>query len=46
METFFDVELEKLGGATVFRGNLNIKDTKKLANNLSPFLKEILVIWS
>ena len=31
---------------TVFRGNLNIKDSKKLAINLSPFLKEILEIWS
>ena len=40
-----NAELEKLGGPTVFRGNLDIKDTKKLANNLSPFLKEILVIW-
>ena len=43
---FFDAELEKLGGQTVFRGNLEIKDSKKLANNLSPFLKEILEIWS
>ena len=43
---FFDAELEKLGGQTVFKGNLDIKDTKKLANNLSPFLKEILEIWS
>ena len=43
---FFDAELEKFGGQTVFRGNLNIKDSKKLANNLSPFLKEILEIWS
>lgn len=42
----FDAELEKLGGQTVFRGNPDIKDTKKLANNLSPFLKEILDIWS
>ena len=42
---FFDVELEKLGGQTVFRGNLDIKDRKKLANNFSPFLKEILEIW-
>ena len=41
---FFDAELEKLGGETVFRGNLDKKDTKKLANNLSPFLKEILEI--
>ena len=41
---FFDAELEKLGGQTVFRGNLDIKDSKKLANNLSPFLKEILEI--
>ena len=47
METFFfDAELEKLGGQTVFRGNLNIKDSKKLANNLSPFLKEIFELWS
>ena len=43
---FFDAELEKLGGQIVFRGNLDIKDSKKLANNLSPFLKEILEIWS
>ena len=43
---FFDTELEKLGGQIVFRGNLDVKDSKKLANNLSPFLKEILKIWS
>ena len=43
---FFDAEVEKLGGQTVFRGNLDIKDSKKFANNLSPFLKEILEIWS
>ena len=43
---FFHTKLKKLGGQTVFRGNLDIKDTKKLANNLSPFLKEILEIWS
>ena len=43
---FFDAELEKLGGQIVFRGNLDVKDSKKLANNLSPFLKEILEIWS
>ena len=30
----------------MFRGNLDIKDSKKLAINLSPFLKEILEIWS
>ena len=46
METFFDTELEKLRGQTVFRKNLNTKHSKKLANNLSPFLKEILEIWS
>jgi len=46
METFLDAELEKLGGQTVFRGNLDIQDSKKLANNLSPFLKEILELWS
>jgi len=43
---FFDADLEKLGGKTVFRGNLDIKDSKKLANvnNLNPFLKDILEI--
>ena len=46
METFFDAKLEKLGRQTFFRGNLDIKDTKKLDNNISPFLKEILEIWS
>ena len=43
---FFDAELEKLGGPTVFRGNLDLNDTKKLAKNLSPFLKGIFEIWS
>ena len=43
---FFDAELEKLGGQTVFKGNLDVKDSRELANNLSPFLKEILEIWS
>ena len=43
---FLDAELENLGGQAVFRGNLDIRDSKKLANNLSPFLKEILEIWS
>ena len=43
---FVDAELENLGGQAVLRGNLDIKDSKKLANNLSPFLKEILEIWS
>ena len=48
---FFDAELENLGGQAlaIIRGNLEIKDSKKLANNLSPFLtflNEILEIWS
>ena len=43
---FFDAELENLGGQAIFRGDLDIKDSKRLANNLSPFLKEILEIWS
>ena len=43
MENVFDAELENLGGQAIFRGNL---DSKKLANNLSPFMKEILEIWS
>ena len=36
---FFDAELENLGGQAIFRGNFDIKDskkTKKLANNLMP----------
>ena len=43
---FFEAEFQKRRGQTVFRGNLDIKDLKKLANNLRPFLKEILEIWS
>ena len=42
---FCDADLEKLRGQTVFRSNLDIKDLKKLAINLSPFLKEIVEIW-
>ena len=37
---FCDAELEKVGGQTVFSGNLDVKDSKKLANNLSPFLRD------
>ena len=37
---FFDAELEKLGGPTVFTGNLDLNDTKKLAKSLSLSLKE------
>ena len=33
---FFDAELENLGGQAVFRDNLDIKDSKRLPNNLSP----------
>ena len=43
---FFDAELENLEGQAIFRGNLDIKYFKKLANNLSSLLKEILEIWS
>ena len=43
---FFDAELENLGGQAIFRGNLDIKDSNRLVNNLSPCLKEILEIWS
>ena len=43
---FFDAEFEKLGGPTVFTGILDLNDTKKLAKNLSPFLKGIFEIWS
>ena len=37
---FFDAEFEKLEGQTVFRGNLDIKESKKLAINLSPAFSE------
>ena len=43
---FFDVELEKLGGPLVFRGNLDINDIKKMSQHISPFLKETMEIWS
>ena len=45
---FFWCWARKFEGQTVhaFKGNLDIKDSKKLANNLSPFLKETLEIWS
>ena len=46
LKMLFDAELENLGDQAIFSGNLDIKDSKKLANNLSPFLKEILEIWS
>ena len=43
---FFDSELEQLGGSIVFSGNLNLKDTKRISKTCSPFLKELLEIWS
>ena len=43
---FLTVSSKTLEAKLFFRGNLDIKDSKKLANNLSPFLKEILEIWS
>ena len=43
---FFDVELEVFGGPVLFRGNLNKKDSKNISKHLSPFLKEIIEIWS
>lgn len=42
---FFDVELERFGGTTVFTGNLNKKDTiENLKKNC--FMNEILSIWA
>jgi len=43
---FLTLSSKTLEAKLFFRGNLDIKDSKKLANNLSPFLKEILEIWS
>ena len=43
---FFDAELEKLGGQTVLRDNLDIKTRRSLPSISAPFMKEILEIWS
>ena len=44
---FFDYELHKFGGQTVFRGNLNKNDMSKFTTSISDnFLAEILNIWS
>ena len=38
----FDLELENYGLDLIFRGNLNVSDTKKEVRATDPFLKEIL----
>ena len=43
---FFDLQLQDLGGATFFRGNLNQKDLLKVGKVSDVFLQEILQIWS
>jgi len=45
MELFFDLELEKSGGAIVLTSNLNTKDTKTHKIN-NQFISEILTIWA
>ena len=45
MELFFDLELEKSGGAIVLTSNLNTKDTKTHKIN-NQFTSEVLTIWA
>ena len=42
----FDLQLQDLGVATFFRGNLNQKDVLKVGKVSDVFLQEILQIWS
>ena len=42
----FDLELENYGRHLIFRGNLNVSDTKKEVRATDPFLKEILEYWA
>ena len=46
METFFDLELEKSGGAIVLISNLNAKDTNKTLKINNQFISEVLTIWA
>ena len=43
---FFDVELDRFGGTTVFTGNLNKKDTIETLKIKNCFINEILSIWA
>ena len=43
---FFDLELEKSGGATVLTSNLNTKDTIKTLKINNQFVSEVLTIWA
>ena len=45
-KTFFDLELETLGGKTALTGNLNKKDITSAAKVSNGFVREILTIWS
>ena len=42
----FDLELESYSRDFIFRGNLNVSDTKKEVGATDPFLKEILEYWA
>ena len=44
--SIFDLELENYGRDLIFRGNLNVSDTKKEVRATDPFLKEILEYWA
>ena len=43
---FFDLELEKSGGATVLTSNLNTKDTIQTLKINNQFISEVLTIWA
>ena len=43
---FFDLELEKSGGATVLKSNLNTKDTIQTLKINNQFISEALTIWA
>ena len=46
LKFLFDLELENHGRDLIFRGNLNVSDTKKEVRATDLFLKEILEYWA
>ena len=42
----FDMQLENYGCQNLFRGNLNVIDTRKMMKVTDPFLKEIVEYWA
>ena len=43
---FFDLQLQDLGGATIFRSNLNKKNPLSILKVSDVFLQEVLQSWS